>query len=180
MPFVSQTAPGTGNPLSNAFIQTMLDNAAFLLSEIEDLQDKALVQRVKSIESTATITSVSMTDVTNLTINITTTGGRLRIYLVPSDTTNVSTIAVTAVGSVAQIRANVKALVGATSLAEILYTLTGDVASPSWEVEIPPGAFSWDYTPAAGTYTVKLQASVVTDVEMSFTRVMLVVEEWAT
>jgi len=119
-----------------------------------------LRQRVESaaLAAIVTITSTSLADVTNLTLSITTTGGRLKITmgtsypdydaLYCSEGTALSTLF------------GIAAIVGATQLGEL--GAGNEVEVNNQNCVVPPSAFVWNSKPAAGTYTVKLQARVIT------------------
>lgn len=137
-----------------------------------------LRQVVKSTELAAqvTINSGSLVDVTGLSISITTTGGRLRIWLAPS--------IVQAGASYLQLGSH------ASGNSGYVCANAGGVQLGSHQIrsgandttEWPCSALVWDYKPAAGTYTVKIQAAI-TNAALYFGGnanggIALVVEEW--
>jgi hypothetical protein len=96
-------------------------------------------------------TSTSYVDVTNLTVSFTSTGKPVMITMIPDGTT--SMVQVSRVGN-ALATATFKVLRGATSLNEIN---CGNGDSSAVQIQLPPGSFQWVDTPAAGTYTYKIQ-----------------------
>lgn len=133
-----------------------------------------LRQRVEAANSTgsAAISSTSYADITNATLDIVTTGGRLLIYLIPEDGQPANITFGSSAASTGVTFGDIKALIGATSLgSHRLSGITnfdfngivgGNVGSgiSGLLTNIPVGALVWDYKPAAGTYTVKLQGKV--------------------
>lgn len=111
-----------------------------------------------------TITSTSFADMTGLTLSITTTGGYLEIGVRPSnaDDANGSLFLVNLTGAEFGAEADIRAVVGATNLGQINNQISGDASSTLWGLGIPVSSLRWIYRPAAGTYTVKLQAKVAT------------------
>lgn len=115
-------------------------------------------------KTTFTSTSTSYTDVTNATVSITTTGGRLKVFLIP-EPGDLATCYATSSGG-AQVIADVKCLVGATEIGTFeLHFITsyqqGDGATnfSGGANAIAIGGLVWEYMPpSAGPYTVKLQA----------------------
>ncbi len=178
MPYVPQSDP-TG-VLTEAFMATLLDNMDFLKSEVDALRALGLRQAVQSsgLGSPVTVTSISQTDVTGLSASITTTGGRLRIMMVPTatDAEQASLRAYVASSTPGRASGIIRAVVGATALTAMEFGQND--ADP--EIAIPPTAYVWDYTPSSGTYTVKIQARTVTNIQLVFgTGIRLRIEEWA-
>lgn len=183
MPYTSQPdSPGANEVLTDAFVQTMLDNIAALKALIDDIEDRSLKQRVLSSVTDATINSTSYADASGLSVSITTTGGRLRIYLKGSNTVNEeSDITLTGPGT-GLLEGHVRAVVGATNLGACELAADNG-AGDLQQATFPPPFGEWESTPAAGTYTVKIQvkkagASTTTNVQLQ--KLILVVEEWGT
>lgn len=128
----------------------------------------------------SSLTATSWADLTNMTLSITTTGGRLEIELVPDwgNPTLVTNINVSGTSAApAQRVGYIRAMVAAQDLNPIIFgdadqasdTLLGSFAAP--------GFFKWDYPVAAGTYTVKLQYQVNSGGSMNFSNCILRVKE---
>lgn len=127
-------------------------------------------------EISHTITATGFTDFTNATLSIVSNGGRLRIFLIPSGATASVDQGNNAAG---QDVGHIRAVVGATNLADIQTAIGIDANAIS---ELPPSMFMWESTPAAGTYTVKLQGHVSTasgNARIAITGCKLVCEEWS-
>lgn len=110
-------------------------------------------------------TSTTFVDVTNLTVSITVTGGRVRITIVPIDGNPYLSVGSTGVLAAFNKYGALRAVVGATNLASHLF---GDTAVPvdTSTIAFPLSAFVWDVAPGGGvltpgTYTVKIQACVL-------------------
>lgn len=101
--------------------------------------------------------STSFVDVTNLTVTITTTGGAVEVFLIPEDGTNLSYVG-PAINAGTDISGQIKLLRDATSVGIFYSASTG--ASGTLGDAVPAGAIRFFDTPAAGTYTYKLQALV--------------------
>lgn len=132
-----------------------------------------LRQYVEGTEVTAnqTITSTSFTDATGLTLSITTTGGRIEIGIRPANGLDVnggSMLWNNSGGTPGGAGGSLRAVVGATELGQIDAELTGDANSVLWAIRYPVSAYRWIYRPAAGTYTVKLQAKVQTNGRLQY------------
>lgn len=104
------------------------------------------------------ITSTSLVDITGFTVSITTSGGKLLIEWLPAPVSGGSL----ATGLlITNNTAHLTALVGATALPRQFFgtlTAAGNIGITQLS------AFKWIYQPAAGTYTVKLQAMLVNPV----------------
>lgn len=127
-----------------------------------------LLQTVKSAElaTDVTITSTSYADVSGLSVSITTTGGRLRIRLMPSaGETDLTSIWMQTSNAANPTNGRIRAVVGSQNLGG---QRMGGITDTSGVQYMPPSAFVWDFTPAAGTYTVKIQAMVSTNNTMAF------------
>lgn len=115
-------------------------------------------QRSAVLASTFQNTSSSYADVPGLTLNLTTTGGRLRIIII-SDTIGftggmVHIQSSSGVGGTGDLRA----VVGSQNLSP-LFINHAEASALLPTTNFPCTAFQWwDYQPAAGTYTVKIQA----------------------
>lgn len=116
-----------------------------------------------------TITGTSYADITDATLNITTTGGRLRIF-VEGDVTSGYSLSILGDGT-SSIFA-IKALVGATSAGEATLGAT----TPSLALQCNWPEFSAQ--PVAGTYTVKLQGKITHSGEVLIPAGRLVVIEY--
>ena len=115
-----------------------------------------------------------------LSTSITTTGGRLKIYMRGGADNGSFNMKLEALGAVTALLGTITAVVGPTTLqrhifgAELLPT-----SSANWIFEYPTSMFTWHAQPAAGTYTVKLQAQVGSTMRMWFQGpIALVIEEY--
>ena len=139
------------------------------------------VQKSTELAAGVNFTSTTLADLTGLALSssIVTTGGRLRITIVPSVTYTADDSGYFAIaGSGAQPqRFHLVAVVGAVTLGEI--RAGSDVLSAS-NCNVGPSQFMWDYQPAAGTYAVKIQARVhnATCNLYASKGLALLVEEW--
>jgi hypothetical protein len=95
-------------------------------------------------------TSTSLVNVTNLTVTITTLGRPVRIWLQDDGTANSSYFAVSGVNN----SMTIALFRGVTQL-----TSTLAIVSTANLLSAPLSSFSYIETPAAGTYTYKIQAS---------------------
>ncbi len=121
--------------------------------------NRAYNYAISSVESSQTTTSVSFADVTDATVTLTTTGGPVRITLIPSTSPSYITVADT---NEAEAGGFLLVVRDATSLgSQFLYgrTESGSATSdPS--IAVPPSSFTWIDTPTAGTYIYKLRFAV--------------------
>lgn len=121
---------------------------------------------ISSSSSTFSTNSTSATDVTNLSVSITTTGGPVEVYLVGDGSINSSALSVgRATGS--EGNAFFRILRGATDVGGFTLGSFGASATP-FRIYAPPGSGRILDTPAAGTYTYKVQASVSNSSESLF------------
>lgn len=107
----------------------------------------SLGQQISASSGSFTNTTSTPQDVTNLSCTITTTGRPVRIVLIPDGSTFYNKIYSEGYGYLNCLR-------GATSLGQ--FNIRGP-ASPDLTL-LPSTAFEWIDTPAAGTYTYKIQA----------------------
>lgn len=115
------------------------------------------IVRSSELGSNQSITSATMTDVSGLSVSITTTGGKLFIAVVNSLNT-VGAISEIFITDSTNALGSARAVVGSTNLSELEVG-----AGPGSSVFVPLSSFQWwGYQPVAGTYTVKLQARVDT------------------
>lgn len=127
---------------------------------ITPVKKSALGQQISASSGTFSTSSASFVDVTNLSVSITTTGRPVFIGLVADgDTTLLSYLSVeNGIGGTGQ--ANFQYLRGSTVIA--ITALQGPFVNSSIATLIPVSSFSIIDTPAAGTYTYKMQAKAVT------------------
>lgn len=140
----------------------------------------ALKQRVtKQLIGVQAVGVAAWTDIGGFTLNIVTTGGRLKIYFAAE-----SIIGDTSVDYVFARQATgdtfFRAVVDAVALTP--YTLS--ISSGAFTA---PGEFGWGYTPAAGAHTVKIQGNSESATNLQIggytigsptAGLTLVVEEW--
>lgn len=128
-------------------------------------------QRVAAAASASgTITGTSYADITGATVDITTTGGRLRIFVECDVTTGYS---LNIIGDASSSLFALKCLVGATNAGEpsLGATTPSLILQCTWP--------EWSVQPVAGTYTVKLQGKVIHSGEVMAPAGRLVVWEYA-
>jgi hypothetical protein len=119
-------------------------------------QMAAVGQQVSNSSGTYSTTSDTYADVTNLSVTITTSGRPVILMLVPDGSGNQSSFAVTN-SSVAGTFLALRAYRGASVIADVS-AVTQAAASAS--LCYVHGSWMMMDTPAAGTYTYKLQAAV--------------------
>jgi hypothetical protein len=114
-------------------------------------------QQISSSSGTFFSTSTSLTDVTNLSVSITTTGRPVRLELIGDDSSNSSFVSVSSTSS--GFHEAVIAFVNDGSV--ISRHAVGGSASVSstTSFKFPPSAFSYLDRPTAGTYTYKVSVS---------------------
>lgn len=141
-----------------------------------------LRQRVEAALSTSTFTtsSTSYVDVTNATVDITTTGGRLRAYVIPDRGVSPASVLVAGTTAAVQPAAQLKVLRGATSIGEHYFWGGSAPAGQTPAGNGPLGGILADGdAPVAGLYTVKVQGLVSLSSQVLYvSRCLLVVEEW--
>lgn len=117
----------------------------------------------------ASLNSTGYTDVTGATLSITTTGGRLHIFVIAG---LVGSGQVTIIGGASSSLGGFQCLVGAVTLAP------KSVGSAQLTNTTMPGEYgTWEHQPAAGTYTVKLQGTVLhATSSIAFTGRLVVIE----
>lgn len=133
------------------------------------------IQKTSAVD-VSNITSTSYVD-SGLSISIITTGGRLRIYLVP-EAGQQSTFQWTPTGSAQSFSGALKCLVGVNDAGALQFGQDFDANSALWQGEIPVGSFMWDYKPVAGAYTVKIQVKADSNTRIDMSNVHMIVEEW--
>jgi hypothetical protein len=124
---------------------------------------EAVGQQVSSSSGTDSITASSYTDVTNLSVSITTTGRPVVAQLIGSGSATAFVGLVGTEGAVQLLR-------GATTVDEQSIAVNSSG-------RYPPGSFQFFDTPGAGTYTYKIQGKVVVGTSVDFYNLKLVVRE---
>lgn len=92
------------------------------------------------------------TDLTGYSLSITTSGGSLLIFL----SNDIGTSGVYVFGSGVGSAGIIRAVVGATNMGSIEFGKSNIVNK---SMRLSPAGFGWNVKPAAGTYTIKLQAT---------------------
>lgn len=162
------------NIQSGAITETLIANAAVTASKIGSsavTTSKILdanVTRAKlvavgqqlssSCGASMTITGTSYTDVTNLTVTLTTTGRPVRLFLVCADTTNTSKCYINRSNGGTSVTGFIKFIQDSSDIAIVSDSSMFSASSSSIVYGIPIGAISHTYSVAAGTYVYKIQA----------------------
>ena len=110
---------------------------------------------ISSSSSAFSTTSATFVDITNLTVSITTKGGRVMLACVPDESTSGSYFEVNRVGGGAGAYIQLFRAAVAIDQARML---TG-----SDQLRFPPGSVVFTDKPSAGTYAYKLQVQVAGD-----------------
>lgn len=120
---------------------------------------EAVGQQISSSSGAFTTNSSSYVDVTNLSVSLTTTGRPVFIALVPDGSSNSSAIGVqsTADGTLGAL---FKILANSTDLGIIQIGGDAEGGLSGAAISYPPGSIMMISTLAAGTYTIKIQATV--------------------
>jgi hypothetical protein len=117
----------------------------------------ALGQQVSSSCGSFSSTSGTKTDVTNLTVTITTTG-RPVMLVMQSDGTGGGNILYNTQGLAGGFLGNLYFIRGSTTIATS--TVSNSIVSVSQAIRIPPASFNFIDVVGAGTYTYKVQVDV--------------------
>lgn len=145
---ITDKTAATKLPTDTALVTALATASA---PELKPLVRYAPNYTISSGSGNWSTTFETFTDITNLSVSITTTGRPVEVRIVQgnAEIDNLSSIAY----------GKVQALRGATSLGEYRFghTSAGSGATGT-AVVIPGSSFYWIDTPAAGTYTYKLQA----------------------
>lgn len=138
----------------------------------------ALGQQVSATTGAFVTSSSSFVDVTNATVTITTTGRPIMICLNGESSSNISAIASVQSTAGSNNESDFQLLRGATVTYLVPLALYNDTASINSTLALPPSSFFFIDVQAAGTYTYKLQARVVTaNTQAQVTRCVLLAYE---
>lgn len=119
----------------------------------------ALGQQISSSSSIFSSTSTSKTDVTNLTVTITTTGRAVRLELVGDGSGNPSYVATANASGVDTASSSLSFIRGSTNISEQRFGGQPVGGNTSGRIfYYPPSMFQHVDVPAAGTYTYKIQS----------------------
>jgi hypothetical protein len=161
---VIRTIADTDNIRDSAVTTGKINNLAVTTAKIDDLavtQGKraALGQQLSASCGSFSTTSGSATDVTNLSVTITTTGRPVFVGVFPDGAGFDGVMGATL--SVNAIRVNARFYFkrDATLIAQT--TIMSNGASGDIEIDIPSSNFWIIDVPAAGTYTYKMQAQIL-------------------
>lgn len=130
-------------------------NADIANATISNSKLASVNQVISSSSGTFGTTSGTFVDVTNLSVTITTTGRPVEIYLMPD---GASAGYVTVNKSAAAAAGSFQILRDASVIAKYLLGITA-TGSTAVDLSHSPGSIRFTDTPAAGTYTYKLQAA---------------------
>jgi hypothetical protein len=101
--------------------------------------------------------ATSFTDVTNLSISLTTTGRPVMIACVGDGTANPAAFGVDRATAGVSLQAIIRILRDATEIGRHFIGLQGDASTANWIKWVPASSVFAQDTPAAGTYTYKVQ-----------------------
>lgn len=116
-----------------------------------------------SVITSFTTTSASFTDVSNSTVTITTSGGRLFFGLKPSGVSgNAANVSLTSSGTHTLIEGRLRLMRDAVDTGNEYFLANGNAStSSSTSIYVPAGCVVFHDAPIAGTYVYKIQANVV-------------------
>lgn len=144
-----------------------LDDLAVTTGKINDLavtqaKRAALGQQISSSSGIFSTTSLSYSDVTNLSVTITTTGRPVYIGLVSDGSGGTNGCALKAIGSGGQGTADFRIKQDATEIAQasLQVTATGSATETAAINVVPCSSLSHIYVPSAGTYVYTVQAKI--------------------
>lgn len=155
------------NSIVSAVNQTKLDSTNFQANAIttatikdEGVADSVLPsvgQQISSSSGLFSTSSTSLTDVTNLSVSITTTGSPVMLALIPDGTTSGAKIGVS--GSSGSADGKLTFDRGGTDIASFNINLTPALSSTS-QLSMPCGAFKFLDVVSSGTYTYKCRVKL--------------------
>lgn len=165
------TSDPSSPPSGSLWFRSNLGDAGRLMARLNGVTVPLIGQRQEvradQVQGSAYALTTSYSDVPDLSVAITTTGGRLEIGVINNDyiavTSSSQMLVRSAVGAAAgdtlEAVLRLRVLVGGTTLPSISMASLGKAYASGDYIQnehAPPG-FVWNYKPAAGTYTVKLQ-----------------------
>lgn len=155
----SGTSIGFGTVATDGIANSAVTTAKINDAAVTQAKRAALGQQVSSSCGSFSTTSTSYTDITNLSITITTTGRPILLMLTPDgDTSNVAVIAASAAAVSAG--AQFKLLRDATAVG--LFNLFSSGGGSQASVNVPSSSIIHFDVPSSGTYTYKLQVKAQT------------------
>lgn len=102
-------------------------------------------------------TTTTFTDVTNLSVTITTNGRPVKLELIPALATTTCYVAALGIGSVSDGESAFRFMRDATAIGQMRLTISGASSAGGWNLGMPPGVISTVEAVSAGTYTYTLQ-----------------------
>lgn len=159
---------------ANAVGTTQIADAA-----VTQAKRVALGQQLSSGSGTATYSGTTFTDVTGCSISITTTGRPVYLALVTIQTVAQPCLVVTTSTSVSTLGAAIAIHRSGTGIiTSMAQSFVFSAASVNNSFSILPGSIAYIDTPAAGTYTYKIQANTsLSTVSLFFNGVKLIAYE---
>lgn len=120
---------------------------------------RGIIQEVMSSAKASfqNVTATAETDITDLSVSITTQGGWLEIDIIPDPTSSSSISNQIYNATTEVIIGYIRAVVGSTNLVEYTFGHNNSVAVAE-ALYFSLGDFKWYAHPAAGTYVVKIQS----------------------
>lgn len=162
------TPTSIGTPSDNSVSTVKLQDDAVTTPKIDDgavtrAKREAIGQQISSSCSNFTSSSTSATDITNLTVNITTTGKPVVLGLISDGSGNVSNLLVNPTAGTTTISSFYTFVRNGTTIAE---QEVGNIVNSSGTVHsirVPASSLSHIDPAAAGTYTYKVQVRCAVD-----------------
>lgn len=148
---------GTSTSIQGSQIATgSLVGTQLANNTITRAQEASVGQQVSSSSGTFTTTNSSPTDVTNLTVTITTSGRPVMLFLQSDGTSGVANISTSS--STLTNRSSIFLVRGSTTISTTQLSV-GVGSNVNNSVATPPGLITFLDAPSAGTYTYKAQVA---------------------
>lgn len=155
---------------------TSVSTAKLIDGSVTPAKKAALGQQISLSSGGYFTTSTSLTDVTNLTVTITTTGRPVMLKLQPDGvgTAEMSCLGVANATSVVSTRF----VRGSTAIADFVqYLLPSNFGGVNHGIAVPSSVISHIDTPVAGTYTYKVQVATSASMQLNVLNTVLVAFE---
>jgi hypothetical protein len=177
---IADLAVTTGKLADGAVTDAKLSISALTTTLIADGAVTRPKQAALTINKSGTVaiftsTSTSFTDVTGLTVSITSTGRPIWVGLVCVHSSSPCSVYATNAAST-NVEAEIKLLRDSVSIMNTYLLATGTFASNS-QMRTPAGTIWYIDEPAAGTYTYKIQVAVQSGTTAGFEQLKLIAYE---